>query len=608
MNARALVFRTAAAAYRPDADLSVSEWADTHRVLSSVESPEPGLWRTSRTEYLRAIMDELSVNSSTRRVVLMKAAQVAGTEAILNLIGYTIHKAPGPMLVVQPTVELGERFSRQRVSPLITNSEALRARVAPNRSRDGGNALGSKEWPGGILIITGANSAAALRSMPIRTLALDEVDAYPLSVDNEGDPVDLAIQRTVAFRRRKIFIGSTPTTKGMSRIEAAYEDSDQRRFYVPCGDCGEMQTLEWAACIWPEGHPADAAYVCRTCGCEWSDAARNAAVAKGEWRASKPFNGTAGFHLSALYSPWVKLGDLATDFVQCKAAPERLRVFVNTVLAETWSEQGQGVDSTGLLARREPYEASPVPDGVAVITAGVDVQDDRIELEIVGWGRGEENWSLDYVVLHGDPSAGLIWTDLEQLLSRTYAHPTGATLHVEAACIDSGGHHTQAVYSFAKLHFGRRWWAIKGIPGMGRPIIGKPSKNNKQRVRLFPVGVDVAKTRVYARLQVSEPGAGYCHFPTRYDADYFAQLTAEKCVTRYHKGFPRREWIKKSDQRNEALDCRVYAVAALENLPRTADNYADALLAAQAQAREPDRTAPLPASGYRGSSFVNSWR
>ncbi len=559
---------------RPDPLLSVSEWADRFRVLSTVDSGEPGPWRTARTPYLREVMDCLSPSSPIERTVLMKAAQLAGTNAGLNWLGYVVHQAPGPMLVVQPTVEVAKRFSKQRVGPLIESSPALRDLVKDPRTRDSGNTVLSKEFPGGVVMMTGANSAVGLRSMPVRFLFLDEVDGYPADADEEGDPVALAIQRTVTFANRKILLVSTPTIKGFSRIEAAYLESDQRRYWVPCPKCLEEQILEWKQIRWPK-KPEErrdlAFYLCIHCENEIQDHQKNWMLDRGRWIAEAKGDGkTAGFHLSSLYSPhgWKNSwGAIAVEHGQVYKDPPRLKVWVNTKLGETWEEHADRVDGEGLMSRREEY-GPLLPDGVATLTAGVDLQDDRIELEIVGWGKDEESWSIEYRVLWGDPSSPAIWKDLDALLHRAFPHVRQvANLHIRAACVDTGGHHTLKAYDFCRPRQGRRVWAIKGRGGMGVPIWPRrPSRNNKGKVPLFIVGVDAAKEAFYARLRLEEPGPGYCHFPMSRDVEYFKQLTAEHVVTRYHKGRPIREWRKQPSDRNEALDCRVYSMAALQGL------------------------------------------
>lgn len=553
----------AAEALRPDPEYTVSEWADVHRFLTSKESPEPGPWRTARVPYMREIMDALSPSSPVRDVCFMKSSQVAGTEAINNWIGFVIHHAPGPMLVVQPTVEIAERFSRQRIAPLIDNSPELRKRIAEPRAKDGGNTLLSKEFPGGMLILGGANSAAALRSMPIRFLGLDEIDAYPPDVDGEGDPVALAEQRTQNFSRRKRFKNSTPTVKGFSRIEQEYEESDQRRFYVPCPHCEHFQVLIWHQVKWENNDPKTAMYCCEGCGVLWSEAERHRAVRHGEWRAKHPERQKRGYHIWAAYSPWVRLEDLVTEFLSAKSHPERLKTFVNTKLGQVWDDGGESLDVGSFT--REKYEA-PVPLGVGVLTAGVDTQGDRLEVTVRGWGRGEESWLIHHEQLWGDPDSNDVWERLEAIRVREWEHEAGGTLRIRSMCIDSGGHHTDAVYRWVKPRQGAGVWAVKGLSVPGKPPVGRPSKANKHGVKLLPLGVDTIKDTLFARWRIKQAGPGYMHFPAGLDEEYFRQLTAESVVTRYVKGRPVRSYEKKQGVRNEALDLEVYAFAALVQL------------------------------------------
>jgi phage terminase large subunit GpA-like protein len=320
----------------------------------------------------------------------------------------------------------------------------------------------------------------------------------------------------------------------------------------------------------------------------------------------------AGFHLSALYSPWVVLSDAVEEFLAAKKDPMRLKTFVNTFLGETWEDQGEGVDDVELAQRREDYEG--VPDEVALLTAGVDVQDDRLEVEIVGWGAGEESWCVDYRVLHGDPSSPQLWKQLDEVLLQTFDHPIGGPMIIRSTCVDSGGHHTRAVYNYAKTRAGHRVFAIKGIGGEGKPIVGRPSKNNIGKIPLYPVGVDTAKELFYARLRQPEPGPGYCHFHTRLDEEHFRQLTAEKQVIRYHKGYPKRGWIK-TRTRNEALDVRVYAMAALAilnvNMDSIAKKYFSAIERDEDLSVSKEEAHPLVnarAKSRRKGGFVNNWR
>ena len=595
---------------KPPPRLSVAEWADLERRLDSQSSAEPGRWITARAEYQRGIMDACS-DPSVKEVVVMCAAQLGKSEILLNTIGYHMAHDPAPILMMQPTVDMAQSFSKDRVTAgLLRSTPALRGKVKDSKAKDANNTTLHKVFPGGALSLVGANSPSSLASRPIRVVLCDEVDRYPPSAGEEGDPISLAKRRAATFWNRKIIEVSTPTNRGASRIELAYEESDKRKFMVPCHDCGERQELVWSQVQWTD--PKNPHYACKHCGSCWTDANRNRAIARGEWVATKPFNGMAGFHLSALYSPWVVLADAVEEFLASKKDPMRLKTFVNTFLGETWEDQGEGVDDVEIAKRREDYE--DMPDQVVMLTAGVDVQDDRLEVEVVGWGAGEESWSIDYRVLHGDPSSPQLWQQLDEVLLRTFEHPIGKPMIIRATCVDSGGHHTRAVYNYAKTRAGHRVFAIKGVGGEGKPIVGRPSKNNIGKVPLYPVGVDTAKEMFYARLRMEEPGPGYCHFHQRFDDEHFRQLTAEKQVIRYHKGYPKRGWIK-TRTRNEALDVRIYAIAALAilnvNLDNIAKRYFSDIDKDEDLQVSRERANPLAnprAAARRKGGFVNNWR
>ena len=576
--------------YRPEPAFTVSEWADEHRVLSTKGSAEAGPWRTARTPYLREIMDCLSSYSTVETVAVMKGAQIGFSEAALNFTGYCIHHAPGPALYVMPTVETVKRISKTRLDPMIEASPALQERIPPARSRDSSNTIFSKEFMGGVLILTGANSASGLRSMPIRYLVLDEVDAYPLNADNEGDPVNLAIKRTAAFLRRKIFMLSTPGVKGFSRIGKAFRDGDQRYFNVTCDGCGVVQPITWrppptadgkpgklGGIRWPKGRPEEARWECAHCGHKHEEHRKAVLMANGEWvptaESQKP--GFRSYHLSSLYSPWQSWADCAREFLDChgadgRADPSLLQVFVNTVLGEEWEEAGEAVRPDGLMGLREDW--GPVlPAKIAVLTAGVDVQNDRLEVEIVGWGRDEESWGVDYEVFIGDPAQDDVWERLDAYLKRRWPHPGFEKgLSVQAACVDTGGSHSARVYAFCHARTARKVWAIKGSTIYAAPIWPKkPSRTRKSGTNFYMVGVSAAKEIVFKRLARVGPeatGTGACHFSVDRDESYFAQLTVEVIRTKYINGFPQKYWWKPDGARNEALDCRAYAIAALHSL------------------------------------------
>lgn len=585
----------------------MAKWADRERRLSSEASAAAGRWVTSRAEYQRGIMDAIS-DPRLRDIVVMAGAQVGKTEMLLNVIGFHIHHDPSPILLVQPTLEMAQAFSKDRLAPMLRDTPALRGSVKDPRSRDANNTTTHKVFTGGHISLVGSNSAAGLASRPIRVVLCDEVDRYPPSAGSEGSPILLARKRSATFHNRKMVMVSTPTNKGASMIESQYDESDKRQYFLPCEDCGTVQTLKWSNVKWEKDKPETAYYACEACGSVWDDAKRNRSVRKGEWVATADFTGVAGFHINGLYSPWTMMADAVRDFLIAKKAPDTLRVFVNTFLAETWEDQGETVGDIRFEDREEEYGAN-IPDDIVVITAGIDVQDDRLELELIGWGRDEESWSLDYKTLYGDPSTPHLWNDLDNILKASYTTESGRQLGIRAACVDSGGHYTQAVYNFVRPREGRRIFAIKGMAGEQRPLVGRPSKNNIGKIKLFTVGTFPIKELIFSRLKIQSEGAGYCHFPAGRSDEYYQQLAnSEKIVTKYQKGFPRREFVK-TRTRNEALDCRVYAYAALCILSLNINAVADRVVNAPEPETEPQPQQPNPlARRPRQGGFVNSWR
>jgi phage terminase large subunit GpA-like protein len=598
----------------PPPRLSVAEWADQKRMLDSQSSAEPGRWLTSRAEYQRGVMDACS-DPAVREVVFMCAAQLGKSECLNNTIGYYMDYDPCPILLMQPTLDLAMAYSKDRITAgLLKSTPSLRDKVKDSKVKDSGNTHLHKVFPGGALSLVGSNSPSSLASRPIRVVLCDEVDRYSVSAGEEGDPISLAKRRTATFWNRKIILVSTPTSKGASRIETAYEESDQRRYFVPCHDCETEQTLKWSQVHWDNEDHRSARYICEHCGSIWTDSDRNKAVSRGRWVATRPFIGVAGFHLNALYSPWAVLADAVEEFLAARKDPMRLKTFVNTFLGETWEERGDQVDDYAISKRKESYPA--MPEEVVLLTAGVDVQDDRLEVEIVGWGAGEESWQIDYHIIYGDPSAPRLWAQLDEILLKTYDHPTGEDMIIRATCVDSGGHHTRAVYNYAKTRAGHRVFAIKGVGGEGKPIIGRASRNNVGKVPLYAVGVDTAKELHYSRLRIEEPGPGYCHFQAKRDDEYFRQLTAEKMVTTYHKGYPKRAWVK-TRTRNEALDVRVYAIAAFHILNVNMDSvvrrfYANVERKVEASrpkaVEKPHPLADPKKLKPKRGGFANNWR
>ena len=580
------ILRTWGAGLTPDPDLTVSEWADRHRMLSGRASAEPGRYRTGRTPYMREIMDRLSPGDTTQRIVFMKAAQVGATEAGNNWIGFAIHQAPGPMLAVQPTVELAKRNSRQRIDPLIEESPDLREKVKPARSRDAGNTMLSKEFAGGILIMTGANSAVGLRSTPARYIFLDEVDAYPASADEEGDPVTLAEARTLTFaHRRKVFLVSTPTIRGLSRIEREYEASDQRRYFVPCPHCDAMQWLKFDRLRWQKGRPETAEYICEGCEQPIAEHHKTAMLECGEWRATATASDptTVGYHLSALYSPigWLSWQRIARSWESAQGSDEAIKAFRNTILGETWVETAEAPDWQRLQGLKEEWKPGTVPAGGLFLTAGADVQKDRIEVDVWAWGRGLESWLVDHIVIEGGPSDPACWQKLTDLLGKTWQHSSGTSMTIARLAIDTG-YETSAVYGWARQVGFAQVAPVKGLEGFNRasPVTGPTfvdatigGKRLRRGARLWTIATSTFKAETYRFLRLDPPEIpspvdgkrfppGFLHLPGWVDAEWLKQLTAEQLVTvKTRRGFTKLEW-QKLRERNEALDCRVYARAA----------------------------------------------
>ncbi len=506
-------------------------------------------------------------------IVVQKSSQVGYTETLLNIIGYYINQDPSPILLINPTLEMSEVFSKTRLAPMLRDTPCLQGAVADARSRDSNNTLLMKNFRGGVLALAGANSPAGLASRPIRVVLCDEVDRFPMSAGSEGDPISLAIKRTTTFHNRKVILGSSPTIKGVSRIEKAFLDSDQRRFYVPCIHCNAMQYLQWSQVKWEKGQPETAVYLCTHCGQSIAEKHKGWMLARGEWRPETPtVQGVAGFHLNELYSPWKRWKDVATDFLRAKNDVALLQTFVNTSLGETWEEIGERRDPTSLQSRAENYSSSTIPRRVLYLTCGVDVQDDRIELEVIGWRKERqdtppESWGVEYRILYGDPAMATLWETLDAYLMQEWLIQDGRVLRIGATCVDSGGHHTAQVYAFCSSRINRHIYAIKGVPG-GKPLwVQRPTKSIKYRANVWLVGTETGKAAWYARLRIAEEGSGYCHFPVTYPESFYIGLTAEQVQTKFVKGRPVREWVCKKGHRNEPLDIRVYALAALEARP-----------------------------------------
>ena len=576
MKEKDLILRAYAKALKPrPVDLLVSDWADENRVLSGKAAAEPGPWKTSRTPYLKEPMDEMSVGSSTSRVVLKFGSQLGKTECLNNLVGYTADYAPAPILMVQPTLGMVKKASKQRISPMIKESPRLLATFATERSRDASNTLFEKEFEGGILLLATAKSASELASMPIKIVCLDEIDRYDKDVKDEGDPIELAETRTSTFRNRKIVLTSTPTVAGSSNIDTEYEASDQREYYVPCPHCNHKQTLRFGNLKWDDDDPESAAYMCEGCGTLIEEHHKTWMLDNGEWVPKYPERKVRGYWINSLYSPlgFLSWAEVVRRFIKTKVDPSKLRVFVNTILAETWEEKGDVPDHEKIYRRREDYKLGTVPDGALFLTAGADVQRDRIEVEVVGWGRNMESWSVDYMVFQGDTSQKEVWDKFWPLLNQKFPHVRSGRLGIRRLAIDSSDQ-TQIVYSQVRDQNDERVLAIKGSDSAIVPVgppkdvdINIEGRKIYRGTKLWTVGVSLLKAELYGWLKQEPPleegepyPFGYCHFP-QYELEHFKRLASESRKKKTVNGRTRYYWVPHYE-RNEQLDTRVYARAA----------------------------------------------
>jgi phage terminase large subunit GpA-like protein len=520
------------------------------------------------------LLSDAAEYSGIERVVFMKSTQVGATEVLNNWVGYTIDRLRVPMMVTEPTIEMAERWSKQRLASMIEDTDCLREKIAPARARDSGNTTLLKEWPGGVLIISGANSAASLRSMPARFLAADEVDAYPVELENEGDPLSLAEARLDAFDgRRKVFVCSTPTIKSLSVIDREYALSDQRRYHVPCPHCGHRQTLAWEQLHWPDNHPERAAYLCEGCGEAIQEHHKTAMLAGGEWVADRPdqLGYAAGFAINALYTPiglgrsW---GALAEEWSRKKTDPVKIKTFTNTRLGICTEDPEEKIDWEEVKHAAEPYALRTIPERCLVLTAGVDVQGDRWECQIIGhgWDDGWVQWVIDYQVIDGDPLHRAHWQRIDDYLMEPITNAAGVPMRVRSACVDAG-YLQDDVIQFTHPRTARGIHAIKGASTKGRPIIGRPTKVDlrtsgstiRHGSQVWLVGEDTGKARLFQTIiqdrKAPSPASRRLHFSGDLDDSYYAGLTAEI----YDPN--KRRWIKIRN-RNEPLDTYVYALAA----------------------------------------------
>lgn len=588
--------------YRPPADLKVSEWAEAHRVLSRENSAEAGPWRNARTPYLVDIMDAFT-DPKVEKLSLVASSQVGKSELELNIIGYIIDQDPGSILYIQPTVDDAKKFSRLRIAPMIRDCPTLRRKVADIKSRDSGNTMLQKSFPGGMLTIVGSNSASGLASTPAKYVLGDERDRWALSAGTEGDPWALAEARTTTFYNSKMVDVSTPTDKGTSPIEKSFNEGTRERWCHKCPHCGEYSDIDFDDIKFDfdtigSGRKKDyvvnsVSWCCPECGCLTSEDDMRNQPAK--WIAENPEaykKGHRSFWLNAFSSPWQGWSKVVYAFLVARKDPQRLKVVYNTMLGKLWEDRGDLEDEDTMLARREDYgtreDGTPIelPDGVLVLTCGVDTQDDRLEYEVVGHGHYGETWGIKKGIIMGDPGYNEPWERLDDVVSHVYKFKDGTGLTISMTFVDSGGHKTQHVYKQCRARLQRRVFAIKGQGGDGIPYTKPPSKVkimvNGQAVGqawLYSIGVDAGKADIMGALKVQEPGPKYCHFPKGvdrgYDNTFFTGLLSEKLVMKTDGGRTRWAWVKlPGHERNEALDCRNYAMAALRVLDPDMDKVA----------------------------------
>lgn len=584
----------------PPPRLSLGQWADRYAFLSPETSAEAGKFRAFG--YQNGIMDAVT-DPAVRQVTVMKSARVGYTKVLDHVVGFFIHQDPSPILIVQPRVEDAEDYSRTEIAPMLRDTPVLAEIAGDLKAKDANQRILKRVFRNGSSIsFVGANSPGGFRRITARIIAFDEVDGYPADgAGVEGDQIALGTKRSESFWNRKIILGSTPTIKGISRIEKAWAESDQRRYHIKCPACGHEQVLKWQNLQWSKDideagktiahHPETAHFICEGRGCIIEEHDKPAMIDGGRWVAEAPSRGHAGFHIWAAYSlfPNAAWRYLVEEFLRVHKDPSLLQTFVNLVLGETWEESAETVDASRLAHRGEAFDVLTLPDQIMALSAGVDVQDNRLEVQVIGWGPGEESWPCLYEVIHGDPAQQTVWEELDGLLLETFKTESGRSLKIRSTAIDTGGHHAERVYAFCRARTARRVYAIKGVAGP-RPIWPKRAGQSRTKHPVFAIGVDTAKDAIYARLRIQSPGPGYIHFPAddAFNDDYFAQLTAERVVTRYRQGRPYRVWECPKGRRNEALDTAVYALAAMKSLPIRFDRRA------ATTETQPDQDPPRP--------------
>ena len=566
-------------AFKPPKKLSLSDWANQYAYLSVESSAEGGRWRT--LPYQKGIMDAVT-DSNIEQISVMKSARVGYSKILNHIIAYHIHNDPCPIMIVQPTIEDATGYSKEEIAPMLRDTKCLQGLVSDAKAKDGQNTLLQKLFPGGNLTLVGANSPRGFRRVSRRIVLFDETDGYPASAGTEGDQIKLGIKRTEFFANRKIVAGSTPTVKDFSRIEKLFNQTDQRRYYVPCPNpkCNHMQYLKWPNFECFDNDPSTTIYKCEKCNYHIPHSKKRWMVERGEWRATAPSNGKhVGFHIWAAYSysPNASWENLMEEYLACKDDQEQLKTFVNVTCGEVYEDEYHTKASADGLSKRaaeETYKEGIPPKEVLILTLGIDVQDDRLSMSVIGFGRNEEMYLVDRKVIYGSPARADLWAQLDEVLQSKYINENGKELKIDTAAIDTGGHYTQETYQYVREREHLGLIGIKGIGIKGKPALGKVSRVDinyrgkvlKKSLGLYPVGVDVIKTTLHNKLKDAEVGHGYIHFYPTTTREYFEELTAERQVLKNKNGYQERVWMKKNNQANEALDEMVYAYASFQRL------------------------------------------
>jgi len=550
-------------------------------------------------------MDALGPSDPCELVVLKFSSQIGKTEVMNNAVGFVISYDPGPILIVQPSAKpMGEAWSKDRLAPMLRDTPVLKGLVKASDKRDSGNTILHKTFPGGHVSVAGSNSPAGLASRPIRYVFFDELDRFETT--REGDPVRLAEKRSRAFWNRKILKVSSPTYED-DGIDAEYKRCDQQyEWQLQCLHCESRQFPKFKHFVWDEGDPGTVRYACEHCGAAHESSDESRVKRTGLWICVRN-DGilSKAFWCNQWASPFASWADTVREFLASKDDPEQLRTVINTAFAETWTEPGESIDGHWLMERREKYPVE-MPGGV-VVTFGADVQADRIELEVVSWGVGEESWSLDYQIFEGEPTQREVWDEVHRFITETRYESLERKHSITAGCIDSG-YMASVVYDWVKGARHAHLWATKGVEGPTRPLIeGRDKrslrlrKRSRQGYKPELIGVDEGKSVLFRRLLMTKPGAGYCHFPIARDEEYFDQLTAERMQRRMVRGHAVREWVK-TRPRNEALDCRILAHAAVRLLNPDYES-----LAKQKEQRADADKIDSPSRLRRRQNYVGSW-